>query len=155
MPCDRLPWYMVYNTFTDIDECDRGTDNCDKHAVCINLQGSYLCRCQYGYFGNGFTCKSEWTQNCSAVFIIPYLTELDEEEPSEEPSEEPDCTPGTPRSHSRSRSRSHSRSPRHRSRSTRSSKSRCPTLAGSGGDRRVLALAVLHTFIHCFCVCIR
>ena len=34
----------------DVDECEETTDNsCDKHARCINTEGSYTCKCLKGY----------------------------------------------------------------------------------------------------------
>ena len=44
---------------TDIDECSRGTDNCDLNADCRNTQGSFQCVCREGYEGNGVTCRGE------------------------------------------------------------------------------------------------
>jgi len=39
---------------SDIDECERGTDECDRNlARCKNLIGDYECMCVYGYSGNG------------------------------------------------------------------------------------------------------
>ena len=40
----------------DIDECARGTDNCDPNADCRNTQGSFQCVCREGYEGNGRIC---------------------------------------------------------------------------------------------------
>ena len=37
---------MTYNTFADIDECDRFSP-CDQ--VCINSVGSFMCSCESGY----------------------------------------------------------------------------------------------------------
>ena len=37
---------MTYNTFVDIDECDRFSP-CDQ--VCINTVGSFMCSCESGY----------------------------------------------------------------------------------------------------------
>ena len=30
---------------TDIDECSFSLDNCHPNATCVNIDGSYLCRC--------------------------------------------------------------------------------------------------------------
>ena len=35
----------------DINECVRGTAGCAANAGCINTQGSYRCRCYFGYQG--------------------------------------------------------------------------------------------------------
>jgi len=40
----------------DVDECAAGIDDCDTNADCINLEGSYECKCHDGYSGDGVTC---------------------------------------------------------------------------------------------------
>ena len=40
---------------TDIDECAKGSHNCDKNAGCKDIDGSFLCYCLDGYTGNGTT----------------------------------------------------------------------------------------------------
>ena len=44
---------------TDINECTRGTDNCDANAVCNNVAGGYTCSCHTGFHGNGVTCSGK------------------------------------------------------------------------------------------------
>ena len=39
----------------DIDECAIGSP-CSVFAACKNMVGSFLCWCNWGYTGNGFTC---------------------------------------------------------------------------------------------------
>lgn len=43
----------------DDDECDadRPTHNCDAHAQCINLPGTFRCECLDGYNGGGRSCQ--------------------------------------------------------------------------------------------------
>ncbi|CAB3984575.1 deleted in malignant brain tumors 1 -like, partial [Paramuricea clavata] len=41
---------------TDVDECSRGLANCDSNSQCINTDGSFVCRCNQGYSGNGVYC---------------------------------------------------------------------------------------------------
>lgn len=79
----------------DIDECEIGAHNCDMHAACVNLPGSFKCRCQAGWIGDGikcvgeknlsyFTCdficrliviwskcKLNWTEFCWGFFFTP------------------------------------------------------------------------------------
>ena len=44
----------------DIDEC-LNTTTCDANAECNNTYGSFLCTCNAGYEGNGFTCTGrDW-----------------------------------------------------------------------------------------------
>ena len=40
----------------DIPECERGLDDCDPNANCINTFGSYDCNCKTGFIGDGFAC---------------------------------------------------------------------------------------------------
>ena len=50
--------FLHGHIFSDIDECsvDIGQRKCDGNATCVNLPGSYDCRCNRGYRGDGFTC---------------------------------------------------------------------------------------------------
>ena len=41
---------------SDIPECERGLDDCDSNATCANTIGNYLCTCDSGFTGDGFTC---------------------------------------------------------------------------------------------------
>ena len=53
---------------SDIDECQRGTDNCHYDAMCNDTDGSFTCTCLSGYEGDGIDCQSEWCK------IYVYLT---------------------------------------------------------------------------------
>ena len=48
---------------TDINECTRGTDNCDANAVCTNVAGGFMCACRQGFHGNGVTCSGKQYHN--------------------------------------------------------------------------------------------
>ncbi|XP_053869142.1 adhesion G protein-coupled receptor E5-like [Malaclemys terrapin pileata] len=37
------------NTCQDIDECQRNTTICEPHGNCINMPGSYMCKCSWGF----------------------------------------------------------------------------------------------------------
>ena len=43
------------NSCVDIDECLLDND-CDEHADCVNLDGSYSCTCMAGWEGDGTDC---------------------------------------------------------------------------------------------------
>jgi len=42
----------------DINECVRGTANCDPNAACIDTQSGFDCKCYYGYDGDGVKCAA-------------------------------------------------------------------------------------------------
>ena len=46
----------VLSLIVDIPECERGLDDCDSNATCINTIGSYKCTCNTGFTGDGFNC---------------------------------------------------------------------------------------------------
>nr|XP_042703595.1 adhesion G protein-coupled receptor E2-like [Chrysemys picta bellii] len=37
------------STCQDIDECQRNTTICEPHGNCINMPGSYMCKCSWGF----------------------------------------------------------------------------------------------------------
>ncbi len=43
----------------DIDECTENLNNCDENAECTNTEGSFSCKCNDGYFGNGTQCLNK------------------------------------------------------------------------------------------------
>jgi len=45
-----------YTCKKDLNECDRNTNDCHQHASCTNERGSYSCKCNHGYNGDGFKC---------------------------------------------------------------------------------------------------
>lgn len=53
-----LKFYLFYFLIPDeMDECVSGTDLCSKFAKCEDTIESYTCECDYGYFGDGYTCN--------------------------------------------------------------------------------------------------
>ena len=52
--------------FLDINECALNTDNCHNFANCSNTVGSFQCRCNIGYEGDGVNCRGKLVKN----FII-------------------------------------------------------------------------------------
>ena len=51
----------MYFFVTDIDECQsQDTNNCSVNALCTNTEGSYVCRCQRGYEGDGVICRGKF-----------------------------------------------------------------------------------------------
>uniref|UniRef100_A0A1I8AFK9 EGF-like domain-containing protein n=1 Tax=Steinernema glaseri TaxID=37863 RepID=A0A1I8AFK9_9BILA len=45
---------LTEGTCVDVDECEEG--RCDKRATCENLPGSFKCRCDEGFTGDGRSC---------------------------------------------------------------------------------------------------
>lgn len=61
--CACTPQWEGDRCQTDVNECARDLDNCSPFATCTNLQGSFSCACNEGYFGNGVTCEGEFCFN--------------------------------------------------------------------------------------------
>lgn len=56
--CNCIEGWGDANCGKDIDECsDHARFQCSKHARCENTKGSYECKCETGYFGDGLTCE--------------------------------------------------------------------------------------------------
>ena len=50
----------IHVCFIDIDECARGTHNCDLiNGDCIDTDGSFQCLCDPGFSGDGTTCTGK------------------------------------------------------------------------------------------------
>ena len=48
------------DVIVDVDECASNEANeCDPNALCTNTEGSYVCRCENGYAGDGKNCTGE------------------------------------------------------------------------------------------------
>ena len=50
---------MNHGIFSDIGECQDGTDNCDSNALYSDSVGSFTCACFQGYSGNGIVCSDK------------------------------------------------------------------------------------------------
>ena len=67
-------------TLLDIDECDKGSHDCDLNANCTNTNGSHSCTCKEGYTGKGESCQGkirldfEKKQNYCSSHIIGLLS---------------------------------------------------------------------------------
>ena len=65
--CFLYPFHVVlmqlasinYGVFSDVDECQDGTHNCDSNALCNNSAGSFTCACFQGYSGSGVVCSGK------------------------------------------------------------------------------------------------
>jgi len=44
---------------TDVDECQLEDDNCHVNATCVDTVGSFVCNCNSGFEGDGFSCAGK------------------------------------------------------------------------------------------------
>ena len=47
---------QLFPLFQDANECCIEKRSCHPNAECMNLIGSFYCRCRHGYIGDGFNC---------------------------------------------------------------------------------------------------
>lgn len=58
------------------DTC--ASNNCDSNAECLRSPGSYTCRCNDGYFGDGLNCTGKFacttwsTSRCTWAYVYIY-----------------------------------------------------------------------------------
>ena len=64
--------YLIIPIYSDINECDRNTDNCSEDAQCTDSDGSFTCTCNIGYHGDGVICTSN-ASNEALHHIFFYL----------------------------------------------------------------------------------
>ena len=79
-PCDYLDLFSLIELVSirlprliyiaDIDECKKGSHDCDVNATCINTVGGHNCTCKEGFSG----CVSEII-NCK-LFVIYFYSIL-------------------------------------------------------------------------------
>ena len=51
--------FLFSFSYSDIDECEKGSHDCHINANCTNTPGSYNCTCRPGYTGNESICKGK------------------------------------------------------------------------------------------------
>ncbi|PFX12031.1 Aggrecan core protein [Stylophora pistillata] len=54
----------------DLDECENELNYCHKQATCTNERGSYKCKCNAGYLGDGFQCSSLFSAGLNHSTIL-------------------------------------------------------------------------------------
>ena len=73
--------------YPDIDECSTGGHGCHPHAICTNNVGSFSCRCNTGFSGDGTMCtgndykasNSILASNCSKIIKHTYQRAFEKE----------------------------------------------------------------------------
>ena len=53
-----------YFFLLDVNECSLNKNVCHAHGECNNTIGSFQCRCQSGYTGDGFNCTGQQSHEC-------------------------------------------------------------------------------------------
>ena len=56
----RLNAHLIPCALSDVDECEKETDNCNDNAECINTEWSFECECNEGFEGDGVNCDGMW-----------------------------------------------------------------------------------------------
>ena len=57
----------------DTNECCTKKRTCHPNAECVNLIGSFYCRCRHGYTGDGFSCAGNRpTIKCQQSTILQF-----------------------------------------------------------------------------------
>ena len=55
-----LEYIVIHIIYTDVDECQTNSNDCDANAVCHDQEGSYTCKCKDGFTGDGFNCSGKY-----------------------------------------------------------------------------------------------
>ena len=53
---------VLFDVRADENECDRFPSVCDSDAQCMNNEGSFTCRCNSGFTGNGTVCNGKYAR---------------------------------------------------------------------------------------------
>ncbi len=52
--------FFITLLYIDVNECSPELEKCGSNSQCVNTDGSFSCRCNEGYTGNGVTCTGKW-----------------------------------------------------------------------------------------------
>ena len=66
--------FVIFFIFAEHNECASGNHTCDISAICTNIRGSFTCKCDFGYTGDGHNCRGRAVRlriygKCSAIFF--------------------------------------------------------------------------------------
>ncbi len=61
--CECNPGFTPFdeNNCADINECSSNRHDCSPNAECLNLEGSFTCKCLRGFLGDGVSCTKQIT----------------------------------------------------------------------------------------------
>ena len=59
---------VLFDVRADENECDRVPSVCDSDAQCMNNDGSFTCRCNSGFTGNGTVCNGKYAHMLRTLF---------------------------------------------------------------------------------------
>ena len=58
--------FLYKSVSSDIDECATNDHDCHADATCTDTTGSFACKCNFGYEGNGISCTAGYSCNPNA-----------------------------------------------------------------------------------------
>ena len=60
--------FLKLLSYTDVNECQTGSNSCHSQSQCVNVPGSYSCKCLPGYTGEGKSkCEGTYFQNLVSI----------------------------------------------------------------------------------------
>ena len=68
----QIGFFFFFSNFivlSDVDECSKGSHDCDVNASCNNTVGSYQCVCKLTYDGNGTNCK-RYRESFNKLYVL-------------------------------------------------------------------------------------
>jgi hypothetical protein len=57
---------------SDFNECSTNTHGCNQESTCVNEEGTFSCKCNSGYDGDGVACKGMLRR----ISVIVRVTQL-------------------------------------------------------------------------------
>ena len=69
--CTCRPGFFEFGgACLNVDECYEETHSCSQFASCTDIFGSYSCKCNRGYFGNGIQCDPVLTCQAGSYLSV-------------------------------------------------------------------------------------
>ena len=68
-----LSTFLIF-FYLDFDECkDERFNSCREYAYCTNIDGSYICNCFEGFFGDGKKCQGMLLLTVIIILLYMFL----------------------------------------------------------------------------------